>query len=380
MKIIFLAPFGIRPKGTLLARMLPLGAALQELGHNVTIVAPPYTNPEDSGSTETVCGVRVVNVQLGPGGKVLSALPIAWRMLRYALAEKPDVIHLFKPKGYGGIAAMLTICARRFGVRQPPMFLDTDDLEGGGGMNELHPYSGLEKLFYEFQEQWLTRRSHGVTVASRFLYNFSAGLGLNADRLLYLPNCVEQRPLGNGSSARNKLGIEENAPLLLLYTRFFEFRQDRLHRLFAAVHAALPQTRFLVVGRGPSREDEQLLQAAEQLGFRSALVMTGWVEPELLPELFACADLAVYPFEDTPVNRAKCPAKLTELLRSGIPVVADKVGQIPEYLSPQLQLFLCEPDETELMTQHCVHHGALQMAGLRIKTAAFLQNPRLKQD
>jgi len=47
MKIVFLAPFGIRPKGTVIARMVPLAAGLCALGHEVVIVAPPYTNTED---------------------------------------------------------------------------------------------------------------------------------------------------------------------------------------------------------------------------------------------------------------------------------------------------------------------------------------------
>ncbi len=41
MKIVFLAPFGIRPKGTVIARMLPLAVELQKIGHSVTIIAPP---------------------------------------------------------------------------------------------------------------------------------------------------------------------------------------------------------------------------------------------------------------------------------------------------------------------------------------------------
>ena len=69
MKIVFLAPFGIRPKGTVLARMVPLAAELQRLGHELTIIAPPYTNPEDSGREETVCGVRLVNIRLAEGWK-----------------------------------------------------------------------------------------------------------------------------------------------------------------------------------------------------------------------------------------------------------------------------------------------------------------------
>ena len=95
MKIVFLAPFGIRPKGTVIARMIPLAVELQALGHEVVIVAPPYTNPEDSGKTEQVRGVKLCNVALGPKSKALSAPVLAWRMLRAALAEKPDLVHLF---------------------------------------------------------------------------------------------------------------------------------------------------------------------------------------------------------------------------------------------------------------------------------------------
>src|SRR6185369_6817002 len=148
MKIVFMAPFGIRPKGTVIARMLPLAVELQRLGHEVVIVAPPYTNPEDSGKTEVMRGVRIINVRLPAGGKALRAPLLTWRLFRAALAQKPDLVHLFKPKGYGGLAAMLQIWCDRIGVRMPPLFLDTDDWEGGGGMNELHDYSTVEKRLY----------------------------------------------------------------------------------------------------------------------------------------------------------------------------------------------------------------------------------------
>jgi glycosyltransferase involved in cell wall biosynthesis len=354
MKIVFLAPFGIRPKGTLIARMLPLAVGMQELGHRVTIVAPPYTNPEDAGLTEIVRGVRLLNVQLGPGGKVLSTLPVSWRMLRAALAEKPDVIHLFKPKGYGGIAAMLMLSLKRLGLGMPPVFLDTDDLEGSGGMNELHPYSSVEKRVYAFQEQWLIKQCPGVTVASLALQKYVAEAGISNDRTLYLPNCVEEVPEIDGAAQRKKLGIAADVPLLLLYTRFFEFRQERLHELFATICRELPAVHFMVIGKGRNREEELLKQAAVERGFDRALTLLGWVEPEQLPELLASADLAVYPFEDTLINRAKCPAKLTELLRSGIPVVADNVGQIPEYLAPELRSFLCQPGDVNSMAKHCM--------------------------
>jgi glycosyltransferase involved in cell wall biosynthesis len=354
MKIVFIAPFGIRPKGTVIARMVPLAAELQRLGHQVTIVAPPYTNPEDSGKTEVVSGVMLRNVVLGPKQKALAAPLLSWRLLRATLAEKPDLVHLFKPKGYGGLAAMLQIAADRVGIRMPPLFLDTDDWEGKGGMNEILDYSAAERRLYAFQEQWLPGRVRGVTVASRMLEDLVLGMQLDRERVLYLPNCVDDRPKGNGGRVREKLGIPAAVPVLLLYTRFFEFSQEKLHHVFTEVSRRVPEVRFLVVGKGRRGEEEQLVAASVERGFLENLVLAGWVEPAELPDYFAAGDVAIYPFADTLVNRAKCPAKLTELLVAGVPVVADRIGEIPEYVAPQLHPLLCSPDDWDGMVARCV--------------------------
>jgi glycosyltransferase involved in cell wall biosynthesis len=333
--------------------MLPLAAELQKLGHTVTIVAPPYTNPEDSGITGIVSGVRLVNITLPNAGKALGSLPMAWRMFRAALGEKPDLVHLFKPKGYGGLAAMLFILLRRLGFRMPPLFLDTDDWEGKGGMNELVSYSAAEKILYAFQEQWLPPRMRGVTVASRMLEELALGMGLDRERVLYLPNCVDDQPRGNGMRVRKKLGISPEAPVVLLYTRFFEFSQEKLHSVFSGIYRRVPEVRFLIVGKGRNNEEEQLVAASLEQGFKDALVLAGWVEPTELPDYLAAGDVAIYPFADTLVNRAKCPAKLTELLRAGLPVVADRIGQIPEYVAPELHGLLCDPDSRDEMAAKC---------------------------
>ena len=62
------------------------------------------------------------------------------------------------------------------------------------------------------------------------------------------------------------------------------------------------------------------------------MVHAGWVAEDELGSYFACADVAVYPYADTLVNRAKCSVKLAELLSAGVPVVADRVGQNLEYI------------------------------------------------
>jgi len=332
MRIVFLAPFGIRPKGTVQARMLPLARALQARGHELEIVAPPYTNPEDAGLVEEVEGVTVRNVVLGPAIGQLAAPLIAWRMLRTALDHQPDLIHLFKPKGYGGLAALLLLGLRLCGLKLPLLVVDSDDREGSGGMNDQHPYSWPEKRLFAFQEQALTRWADGVTVASRALESLAWGMGARQQRTLYLPNGPLLRPTGDRLAGRQRFGIASDLPVLLLYTRFFEFTQQRLHQVLERLCQRLPQLRVLVVGHGPRNEERELEQAAVLAGFADAVVLAGWQEPSALPDCLAAADAAIYLFDDTLLNRTKCPAKLAELAAAGLPLAAERVGQVGEYL------------------------------------------------
>ncbi len=350
MKIAFLAPFGIRPKGTLQARMLPLAQELQRRRHELEIIAPPYTNPEDSGLVEMLGEVRLRNVLLGPAAGALAAPFIAIRMLRAALDLQPDIIHLFKPKGFGGLAAMLLVAMRTAGVKTPLLVVDSDDREGRGGMNEIQPYSQPEKWLFAFQEERLTRWADGVTIASRALESLALGMGALPSKTLYLPNGPLTRPKGDRHKGRQRFGIADDSQVLLLYTRFFEFSQQKLYTLVEGLSMRLPAFKLLVVGQGPNAEEKEFEQAAIRGGFYKNLLFAGWVKPEDLPDCLAASDAAIYPFDDTLVNRTKCPAKLAELAAAGIAVAAERVGQIGEYLKHGESAILVESgDESGLL-------------------------------
>ncbi len=349
MKIVMLAPFGIRPKGTVAARMLPLAVELSRFGHELVIVAPPYTNPEDSGRDELVAGIRLRNVLLPRFSFAAMAAPLlAWRLYHAVLQEHPDLVHLFKPKGYGGLAAQMLA---RFHP-ELPLFVDTDDWEGKGGMNDLQRYSGPERLLFNYQESHIPRLASGVTAASKTLLERMAGFGVPEDLLMYLPNCVATPPSGDGGRVRRKLGIADDQPVVLLYTRFFEFDQDRLAWLCAELVRKSIGISILVVGKGRHGEEQHLIRAAERDGFAGSLIMAGWLEPVEIPDYLAAGDVAIYPFADTAVNRAKCPAKLTELLCAGLPVVAHRVGMIAEYIKDGVSGLLCSPGDWQAMADN----------------------------
>lgn len=363
LKICLVAPFGLKTKGTTVARVLPIADALVRRGHRVRVVVPPWDDPANSPDRrltrdrlETVNGVERLFVPVQPGPQPLR-LPL--RLARAALTYRPDVIHVFKPKAFGGLAALL------LSLRHHPFVLDTDDWEGPGGYNDLLPYSWPQKRLFAWQERDLTRRAAAVTIASRTLQTQAWGFGVNPARTLYLPNGVAPeryagwRELQDVQGQREKLGLAEENLVLLAYTRFVEFKMERLLEVFRLTIEKLPpekaaQTRLLVVGGGFHDEDTRFRQLAQAQGLTEKIVLTGTIPPGELPAVLGCGDIALYPFDDNLINRARCSAKFVDLLMAGLPVVTEAVGELPNYLQNGHGGWLVRPGDNAAFAEKVV--------------------------
>ncbi|MBA3945904.1 MAG: glycosyltransferase family 4 protein [Herpetosiphonaceae bacterium] len=341
MRVAMIAPFGIRPKGTLGQRALPLAQELHKQGIAVRIVAPAYLNPEDADTRQVVDGVEVVHVRLPrlPGAAAFAET--AWTLWREAKRWRPDVLHVFKPKGYSGLAALLAH------LDEPglPIIQDTDDWEGWGGWNELLPYPQWMKYVFAWQERSLARQARCVTVASRRLQTQAWGFGIVPERVHYLPNGVGTPPaLPDRCAARRALHLDD-APVVLLYTRFWEYPLRMIIECLVGLRSQCPQARLLVMGAGERNEAEVLQQWADRVGVAEQLDVRGWAELPMLHQAWAAADVAIVPFADSLMNRAKCSVKLLELLNAGVPVVASAVGQANEYIESERTGVLVRPDD-----------------------------------
>ena len=333
MRIVMIGPFGLKPKMTMASRALPLAKALVARGHAVTMLLPPWSYPDDSGRVVEDGGVRVENITLPPRRPLLFHFQTTRRLITRALALKPDVIHCFKPKAYAGLAAWWVWQLKRLRLTNVRLVVDADDWEGAGGWNDRENYSWAQKRMFAWQEQWGLRRCDALTVASRALQSIVWSMGVPPSRVFYVPNGVDigSWKLEVGGPAADRSPIQpSNYPTILLYTRFVEFKIERVLEVFGRVMQSVPDARLLVIGKGLFGEEAQLLEQAGALGWGDRIEYAGW--PVELPATFARADVAIYPFDDTLLNRTKCPVKLTELLAAGVPLVADAVGQIAEYI------------------------------------------------
>lgn len=350
-------PFGFHPKKTMRSRALKLAHPLSRRGYQVRIFMPPWHTPEE-GDREWMEGevsIRYTPIKGGTPGTFIS-------LIREVMAWQPDIVHAFKPKAYSGLLTWWLWTTRR---SKQWLVTDTDDWEGWGGWNEIGLYSELEKRFFAWQEEWGLSHCHRLTVASQTLQSRALNQGMSTEQVIYVPNGpgitgdVRQK-----SRKRAELGLQDR-PVILIYSRLFEFDTGRLTTILKRVQTELTDLAVLMVGTSLFAEDAASFRfQLESAGLLPAVTDVGWVEEAHLVETLTSADVAVYLMDDTLINRSKCPVKLADLLYCSLPVVAEDVGQVGEYV---------------LSGQTGLLHPTGDTEGMAADLIKILRNPDLRQ-
>jgi glycosyltransferase involved in cell wall biosynthesis len=344
MNIVMLGPFAFKPKGTVSARAFPIARALVRRGHQVTILMPPYDHLEDSGRTWAQDGVRLENMPLRRND-AWHQITVPVRMARRTAQLRPDVVHVFKPIGYSGLAAAYL----RWFTRTP-LVLDTDDWEGRGGWSDVNPYPMLWRWLFGWQERWVARHADAVTVVSRTLQTQVWGFGVDPARVVYLPNGPEwslcdQVPISAAQTdaARAHLGVG-SAPMALYLGQIPHGSDlDLAIDALARVREEMPEARLVIAGAGDGVP--RLQQYAQAEGQAQGVAFPGWIERDQARLYLAAADLIVIPYRDTLVNRAKCAGKLVAAMAAGKAIVTSRVGQNLEYIEDGISGILTRPGD-----------------------------------
>ena len=350
MNIVIIGPFAFKPKSTVSARALLMGQALVKRGHQVTILLPPYDNIDDSGRTWTQEGVLLENMVL-PRDDTRRRISVPVCMARRAIALQPDVVHVFKPIGYSGMAG---IYLRRFSGR--PLALDTDDWEGTGGWTDINPYPALLKRLFPWQERWLALHADAVTVASRALETQVWGFGVDPARVTYLPNGPDPALRGQPpvtaeqqAEARARLGVGD-APLGIYVGHIPRGSDmDLAIEAMARLAGTLPEARLVIAGLGDGLPE--LKAKAEALGVADRVIFPGWIPRDQVPVYVAAADVSVNPYRDSLINRSKCAVKGVIAMAMGKGVVSTRVGQNLEYIEHGRSGLLTEPGDADELAQ-----------------------------
>jgi glycosyltransferase involved in cell wall biosynthesis len=111
------------------------------------------------------------------------------------------------------------------------------------------------------------------------------------------------------------------------------------------VRDRVPGAKLAIAGAGDGLPELRSLVAEE--GLSEAVIFCGWIDHQLVPAYLAAADVAIYPYRDSLINRAKCSIKILEYMAMGKAIVTHRVGQNLEYIEDGRSGILASPGSVE---------------------------------
>jgi glycosyltransferase involved in cell wall biosynthesis len=306
-------------------RAFYLARELADRGHAVTIATISRDRLVRARETQ-IEGVRVVETpDLGFGLARTGWDPwdAAWRCLRFA-REGFDVVHGFdcRPVVLGA-----SLWLQRRGV---PWVSDWADLWGRGGAIA-HRKSWIGRVAFRPLETWLEEgfrhRAAAVTVTSRVIHEAAIGLGLERERVHYLPSGANVRTVTvrDMDECRRALGLPVGAPIAC-FVGFVQYDLDLAIRAFAVSRRTAPDARLVLVGP----RNREAARTIEELGLAGVVLEAGPQPFERVPTFLGAADVLLLPLSDNLMNRARGPIKLGDYLAAGRATLANPVGDVVE--------------------------------------------------
>ncbi len=284
-----------------------ISAALERAGHDVTLVCKRGSERRVIERAREAGAGRIETLGFAGGVKPTDVSDLR-RLVGWLGAT--DVVHVHRGKEH-----WLAALANRLS-RTPRPLVRTRHI-----VQPVRPHA---------LNRWLYREATSlvVTVTEAIRRQYIAAELLPPERVVALPGGVDLlrfHPLLDGAAARRALGVAPDVPLIGLVSGLRVMKGHQV-AIDAAGRLAGAGRRFQMLFIGGGALESRIRQDIAAAGLASRIAVVGFV-PDL-PAAMAALDLALYPaIESDGMSRV-----LFEYLATGKPVVASRVGVVPEVL------------------------------------------------
>lgn len=176
---------------------------------------------------------------------------------------------------------------------------------------------------------WTLAKADAVIAVSAALKNAIVDLGVAEDKIHVIPNGVDTRlfrPVPR-DEALEALGLKSNGPIIVSVGSLIPSKgHDLLIHAFGKLVSRHPGLQLYILGDGPEKERLKHLTSLLKLG--QAVQLVGKKPNEELGYWFSAAKVSCLLS-----SREGWPNVVTESLACGAPVVATRVGGIPEIIA-----------------------------------------------
>ncbi len=156
-------------------------------------------------------------------------------------------------------------------------------------------------------------------------------------------NGIEFRPARSpAGQVKASLGMQQDAPLCLMLGTY-EVRKGHEFLLdaFGRVVNLVPAARLLICGFGYPAEVQRVREAVHARGLDQQVVLEGFRED--VPDLIAASSMMLVPSQSS----ESFGLTIIEAMSHGVPVIATRVGGIPEVLQDGQGGYLVAPDDVD---------------------------------
>lgn len=196
-------------------------------------------------------------------------------------------------------------------VRDRPDLLIVGHVHFGALSGRLCPVLGVPYwvLTYGLEAWSVTKRGLGtalrkaakvVTISRYTAERISRGQGLDPDRIDLLPCTFDPdlfRPRVRNEDLMHRLGIGADQPVILTVARLAGVERDKGYDLvleaLPRIRRAIPEARYVLVGKGPDRP--RIEARIRALGLEDAVILAGFVPEEDLPHYYNLCSAFVMP-------------------------------------------------------------------------------------
>jgi glycosyltransferase involved in cell wall biosynthesis len=310
------------------ARIFLLSRELIRRGHDVVIAAPAASALVERARA---AGIPVfTGVRFKKTNRPVSFLRDVIALGRLIRRGSFDCLH-----AHGSQDTWALVWARRLFRSKAPILLTRHN---------------TKRVRFHFGNRWLYRRGvdRVVVVSAAALENYrrflEAGI-LTASEIPIIHSCIDVDGFAKApcpEAVRRELGVGNEIPLVGIIGRFsIDKGQLILLEAIPQILEKCPDAVFVFVGKegsmGPVVRDiirkKNLQRSVRLLGFREDMV-----------DITAALDVSVLPATGTDSS----PAVLKEAILFGKPVVASRLGGIPEIISDKEGILVTPGDEREL--------------------------------
>jgi len=287
---------------------------------------------------------RVREFLLAPGNVKVDVFPAQWqlgaasvkRFLRMFSKERPTVVCY----SLAGVVKLWPLLGRLMGAKGSVYW------DGDSRTRSSENYRASGKV------RWLMKPLSRSVCATHFVKRCSDREGIvPASKSLVIFNGTDTtRPQGRGEDFRQHFGIPRDRTLVMQVSWLVPYKGiDVALRAAAIAIGQQPSLHFVFCGEGSHQAEYDRL--AKELGIESQVTWTGQVQDLIGGGAFQAADILIQCSQ----WQEAFGFSVAEGMAAGLPIIASRIGGLPELVRVGENGFLFEPTSFSELAQHILH-------------------------